>query len=922
MNDPHRSHWNTALALILTLGLVGCANTSGGRPPKAPTNLRTNDAVNPVGTGSAVYFGWHVNDADANEIQTNYQILVASSEAALKANNGDMWSAEVSGRQQNHVAYAGKPLAGDREYFWKVLTHDKDGKAGPWSAPARFVVGPIDNAGWSGAQWIWSESNRPDEYSYYRKKSALPAKPVARATVYISSAHKYNLFVNGKFVAQGPAFHHPQYQYYNGHDITSLVSSGSENVFAIFNRWWGGGQGRAPNARGVLMKAVIHHTDGTTTVVGTDGTWKTSPATAWVAGQGQHNGGEGVGFIERIDAANLTPNWNTLAFNDSAWANAADVGPHPVQPWVNVLAPDLTRITEIERTPVSVTDKGNGRYIVDLGKVYAAIPKISFNGGQAGTVINMQAGYGLTAAGDIDPRRNQNTGLRYFAVLSGRPFVYQPAEYFGFRYFQIENSPMPVTAQNFKFIERFSAMDRDNSTFSSSNPSLDAVYEFMKHSLFTCAQEEYVDTPSREKGGFLGDGVIQSTIAMQITNERLLTRRVMKEFIQSMEQHWATPENRGRMNAVYPNNDGGRDIPDFTQAYPLWVWDYYMNTGDKQFLVDNYGKLKDIGDYVTRHIDAGTGLVTNLTGGSGQYIRGIIDWPASMRYGYDMGAAARTVINGWAVADFQTLAKIAEVVGNTADRDAYRQRAEAIKSAINGKLINADGVYIDGLNAQGAQSAHVSQHANMFPLALGMIPPDRAAAVTAKVKELKMNVGMVTVMWLVKALGESDQAEHLIDLFTNPEWDGWARSLARGGTATWETWHSDTDGTSESHAWGAAGLYGYVHYILGISPTKPQFEEIRIKPLNFGSKLTHAKGSIPTDRGTIAVDWKHEGDRYTLKVTIPANVTANVYVPKGNGSDASVRVNGESKTGVVEGNYVAVNGIGSGTHTFVRTIGR
>ena len=37
----------------------------------------------------------------------------------------------------------------------------------------------------------------------------------------------------------------------------------------------------------------------------------------------------------------------------------------------------------------------------------------------------------------------------------------------------------------------------------------------MKHSLLTCAQEEFVDTPTREKGGFLGDAAIQSTVAMR-----------------------------------------------------------------------------------------------------------------------------------------------------------------------------------------------------------------------------------------------------------------------------------------------------------------------------------------------------------------------------------------------------------------------
>lgn len=901
--------------MLSSVLLIGCLAAA----PLPPTNLRTDDATNPVGTSAAPYFGWFVNDPDAGEIQSKYQILVSSTQANLDSNTADVWdSGEVAGRLQNHVAYAGKLLVGDGKYFWKVRTWDKDGAAGGYSAAATFVVGPAKNEDWSGAQWIRRNTNAPDDYTYYRKKVASSGKTVARAMVYISSAHRYALYINGTLVGKGPAYQFPQYQYFNGYDVTSLINGSGDNLFAIFNHWFGGGQGRAANARGVLMKAVINYTDGSSSVVGTDDTWKQLEAPQWILGQAQHNAGEGVGFIERIDAGKVISNWNQLDFDDSAWTNASAIGAPPAAPWVNALRPDLTRIEETEMTPASVTDKGGGKFMVDFGKVYAAVPKITFTGGEPGAVVNMASGYGLTADGAINTRRNQSTNTAFFAVLNGKDFVYQPEVYLGMRYFQIE---LPANAKlvDVKFVARNSTMSRTNSSFASSDKTLDAVWDLMKHSLFTCAQEEFVDTPSREKGGFLGDGAIQSTVAMPVVGERLLTHREIRDFINSMDQFWSTDENRGRMNAVYPNNDGARDIPDFTQAYLNWVWEYYMQTGDRQFLVDNFQHLKDIVDYANRYKDADTGLITNLRGGSGQYQFGIIDWPAPMRFGYDM-TAARTVINDWAYLDADLVSRIAGEIGNSAERDAYRQRAEALKSAINGKLINSAGLYVDGLNASKAQSEHISQHANMFPLALHIVPDANRDAVKAKVKELNMSVGMVTVMWLIKALGEADEGPHMIDVFTNAEWPGWARTLARGGTATWETWTSDTDGQSESHAWGSAGLVGHVNYILGITPTKPQFEEVQIKPLDFGNRLTSAKGTIPTDRGDIAIDWNRGNNRYTLKVSLPVNVSGNVYVPKGADANATVTVDGATVSGVIEGNYIRLAGIGSGSHTFERAL--
>ena len=37
----------------------------------------------------------------------------------------------------------------------------------------------------------------------------------------------------------------------------------------------------------------------------------------------------------------------------------------------------------------------------------------------------------------------------------------------------------------------------------------------------------------------------------------------------------------GRVNSVYPNGDNMRDIPDYTEFVPGWVWRYYLQRGDR-----------------------------------------------------------------------------------------------------------------------------------------------------------------------------------------------------------------------------------------------------------------------------------------------------------------------------------------------------
>lgn len=885
-------------------------------PPDGPTNLRVNDVENPVGTGSGIWFGWHVNDPDPDEIQSAWQIVVASSAETLAAGEGDVWdSGKVEGRAQNHIAFGGKAES-DRELHWKVRTWDKDGNVGAWSGPARFVVGLLENADWDGARWIRRDSAEADDHTYYRKAFELPDKPLARGTIYVSAVHKYALHLNGRPVGKGPAYHHPRYQYYNAFDITPLLKAGP-NQLALFQHWFGGGQGRPESARGAIAKAVVHFRDGSTIEIGTDSSWKQTRAEAWIGGQEHRNRGEGVGYVEKIDARKLIPDWTSTAFDDSSWQPAAVIGPQPTEPWTGTLAPDLTRIEETVVSPASVRRKGD-IWTVDLGKIMAGVPRITFKGGEAGTVVDMLGGYSLDSSGRIDPTLNQNTDLGFHAVLDGGSFTFEPAEYVGMRYLEIRKPPMEITKDNFRFVARHSRLDGGASFFESSDDTLNEVWALMKHSLFTCAHEAFVDTPTREKGGFLGDAAIQSTVAMPVLNERPLTQRSLREFLQSMEQHWSAPADRGRMNAVYPNNDGGRDIPDFTQAYLPWVWAYYMETGDRAFLEANWPKLADIGGYISRHIDGETGLVTRLTGGSGPYEHGIIDWPATMRYGYDMETAARTVINAWGCAGFDILARIAAELGKAAESDGWRARADALEAAMNNRLRNAGGLYIDGLAASGEPSAHVSQHANMFPLALGMVPAEHAGAVTAKVKELRMKVGMVTVMWLVRALGEAGEGAALVDLYTNPAQPGWARCLNRGATATWESWDAEETRQSLSHAWGAAGLDGYVRYILGIRPLKPQYDEVLIQPLDFGDSLTYAKGRIATDRGPLAVDWRRKDGSIRMTLEIPVNVVAQVSLPRGKSDRPIVLLDGDPAPHTIENDRIVISGVGSGSHSILR----
>ena len=876
-------------------------------------NLRCADLINPSGVTDRPYFGWYINDPDDGEIQTAYQILVASSPDLLNETDADFWnSGKVNSDKQNHIYYTGERLTPATRYYWAVRSWDKDDNESDFSEVARFDVGLVKNDDWKGAKWIRREDTTNENYTYFRKHFTTENQ-VERAMVYVSAAHDFELYLNSELIGKGPGYHYPQYQYYKTFDITKYIQEASEYVFASRTHWYGQGQGRPKSDNGFILKAIIEYADGNKKVITTDESWKQTQVASILSGQKQRQPGEGVGYVDQIDSRLFINNWNQVDFNDAQWEAAEVIGNHPVDPWVGEMQPNLARLFEEEISPVSINKISNDTYVIDFGKVYAGTPKIQFAGDESGEEVNMMGGYTLMEDGSVDISTNQRTDLSYNFILNGSQATFKPMVYMGMRYLQVTGSPNELTQENVNFTSRYFEVDDTRSSFESSDEMLNKVWRLMKHSLKVGTQESFVDTPTREKGGFLGDSWSIGVSSMAAMGERVMNLRVLEEFLDSQDQFWED----GRLNAVYPNGDGARDIPDYTQMFLVWAWDYYLMTGNRQFLIDNFDKIEKVAQYVESHIDPVTGLVKNLSGGGGPYLYGIIDWPATMRYGYDMSTTIRTVINAYAYTDFLIISKIAKEIGKQEVSEEYHSKSEAIKSSMNELLVNDRGLYVDGLLNENEKSSHISQHANAFPLAMGIAPEENVDDIMADIKDKKMSMGMVALRWLPEAIGKAGDGPHLLDLYTRKDWDGWSKIISKGATMTWESWDALETDQSLSHPWGAVGVLGIQQYILGVKILKPQAAKIQIRPLNFGGRLGFAKGVVPSDRGDIAVEWRRDGESFFMTVQIPDNVTADVYLPAVDPESVnSIAINGEPGSGKLMGDHFFIGTFKSGNHQF------
>src|SRR5262249_28742753 len=142
----HRYVW-LVIVLLLSVSSVFAVVT--------PVALKCGYAVNPLGVDDAnPRLLWQLESNDRDARQTAYQILVASSEAALSKDKGDLWdSSKVSSEETLNVPYEGKALASSQQVFWKSRAWDKEGKVSSWSKTATFMMGVLNDGDWR-AKWI------------------------------------------------------------------------------------------------------------------------------------------------------------------------------------------------------------------------------------------------------------------------------------------------------------------------------------------------------------------------------------------------------------------------------------------------------------------------------------------------------------------------------------------------------------------------------------------------------------------------------------------------------------------------------------------------------------------------------------------------------------------------------------------------
>lgn len=921
----------TTLTLLTALALTGSglatATATPGGSAAEPASLRTENLTDPIGIDTAApLLSWRPATNQRGG-QTAYEIRV-SLDARGQAGR-ELWdSGIVRSTRTSNIPYGGPALHSRERVDWQVRTWDASGHTSAWSRPASWEMGLLSASDWS-AHWIENPS-----YDYTQpdgEETPLPVfgksfgvhGPIEQARLYTTGLGMYAATLNGKPV--GDAVLEPgQTTYtaevdYRTYDITDQLRPGTNTIglqtgsgtyqrVKTPGRYFFGHTLEQFTVYGepkVIAQLEIAYRDGHREVVASDGTWRTAlgPTTFSSWWSGEEYDARRTDQAPMSDAALRGPGWQAAApVTLTQTTTPRDITPLRANPRPPVTVADTVQTT-------GITPRPDGSYIIDFGANRSGWPNLTVSG-PAGTTVTMIPAESLAPDGSLDiastgASPGNQIAYRYTLAGHGEETWHPQFTYSGFRYLQVSGLPSAPTRDTVT-MKVIHAANPTASTFTSSSDLLDEVHTITERAIESNMMSVMTDCPDREKGPYTGDN-LQNI-------DTLLSDYDMSAFEPQLVRNMATAQRRpgdespGLIANIAP--EFHRVLPTKLQ-YPQGTiefldevnwggaviripWQLYLTYGDTRTMAAYYGNMVAWLDYEAANKKANNGDIPGLG-----------DWSAT-----DSTTPMQLAITAGYYTAAQDMAKIAQVLGKTADQAKY--------SALAGQLADEFTSRFRHVDADGVFYGSDSEASNAMALDAGLVAPaDRDAVLNRLVAAVRkagnhITTGSVALGPLFRALQAGHRDDVIYDMVVNPTSPGYGYLLASGHTTLSES----LDGTgSQNHhflgevdAWllrGPAGIQqddGSVGY-----------QRVTIAPALVGD-LTRAGGSYDTPYGTVSSQWTKSAHGFRLQVTVPPGVTATVHVPAADGH--SVQTTGPSVQPTGRNGAEAVYTVGSGEYTF------
>ncbi|MET0235048.1 MAG: family 78 glycoside hydrolase catalytic domain [Kibdelosporangium sp.] len=736
------------------------------------------------------------------------------------------------------------------------------------SGPAGWEQRTFNDSSWPAARALaaygggpWGANVKVSQPAPLLRKGFTISKPVAGARLLTTALGLHETRLNGQRVgadtlAPGWTDYNKRLQY-KVFDVTGQVRQGANAIGAwLGNGWYSGNIGFAGSQRYGTQPwyaAQLHvtYTDGTSTVVRSDSSWKVAGSP--IRADDLYHG-------ETYDARLAVAGWDNPGFDDSAWATPVSrTGAKPTL----VSQVDNGVTVQQEFRPLAITQPRSGAWVLDLGQNFTGWNRLSVRG-PAGTTITMRHAEVLNPDGTIytaNLRAAQATD-RFVLAGTGGVETYEPRfTVHGYRYVELTGLPAGVTPTADTVVGRAAwAAGGQPGTLTTSN----SLVNQLQHNILWGERGNMLsiptDCPQRdERLGWTGDiGIFAGTSTFNLATQNLLDK-----FTDDLVD---AQRSDGAFTDVAPAvlSDAGRaGWGDAGVIVPYTLWQRY---GDTRLIDEHFTAMARWVDYLRS--TSGSDLIRN------QWTHG--DWlNVNDNTAQDV---LSTAFFSWSA---RLVSRMAAATGRQAEATSYGQLADQVATAFTNRFVAADGTV--GSNTQTGY---------VLALAFGLLPGNRRQAsadkLAAKVAATggHLSVGFLGVENLLPVLAENGHLATAYQILLQPGFPGWGHMQSKGATTIWERWDGiRTDGTFNDPGMNSFNHYGFgsvgdflYRQVGGLGPAGPGYSSILVAPKP-GGGLTSARSAYETPYGGAVSDWSVSAGTLTLRVTVPTGTSATVKVP-------------------------------------------
>jgi alpha-L-rhamnosidase len=761
-------------------------------------------------------------------------------------------------------------------------------------SPARLAAQTVNPALLKGpwaASWIRHPGSNPRDFGVhlFRRTFELASAP-ARFVVHASADQRYELFVNGERVANGPARGDLDHWRFETLDIAPQLRAGSNLIAAVV---WNYAE-EAPMAQMSHETGFILQGDSEAeSVVNTGTGWKTAvnpavsllPIDRAAIFHAYFVGGPG----EIVDGATYPWGWERPQFDDHLWVEAERTtrgGPRGIRdtpsrwflvpraiPLMEETPERLARVVRTEGGDVpagvlqgtsawTIPPHSKVTALVDRSHLTTAYPEVVTSRGRGATVTLVYTEALLTrrADGRKGEKGDRNdvagkvaAGLTdRFLPDGGMGRTFRPLWWRAFRYLQItvETAAEPLDITDIR--ASFSAYPFERrAAFQASDVALGRIFDVGWRTARLCAHETYMDTPYWEQLQYIGDTRIQALVSLYAGGDDRLVKNAIELFDESRIPDGIT---QSRYPSALP-----QFIPPFSLFWIGMMHDLWWYGGDTAFLEPYLPGARGVLEWFGKRL-APSGLLGRLEWWN------YADWVDSFPDGeppmLDGGQSAILSLQ-FALA-LREAAELEAAFGSAAQAASYRATADRVVAAVVKTCWSPE----KRLFADTPAKASWSQHVNLLAVLADAVPDagERALMVRVLDDPTLTSTTYYFKFYLFRALEKAGLGDRYLD-----QLGPWKAMLDLGLT----TWAEKPEPTrSDSHAWSAHPTVDLLRLVAGVEPAVPGFLRVRIRP-HLGS-LASLTATVPTPRGDVTVAYSRTGDVIDATVSLPPGVTGTI----------------------------------------------